>query len=98
MPVVACVWSDDTNNVVRRLSAKCNVHVGLQFFVKTLTGKTIHITKNSFDTIEVLKGKVQDKEGVHAPKLAAYMQYKSDAKLSISLGSNIIAIDCYAIL
>lgn len=36
----------------------------MQIFVKTLTGKTITIEAESSDTIETIKQKVQEKEGV----------------------------------
>lgn len=36
----------------------------MQIFVKTLTGKTVTIDAESSDTIEILKSKVQDKEGI----------------------------------
>ncbi len=35
----------------------------VQIFVKTLTGKTITLDVESNDTIEVVKQKIQDKEG-----------------------------------
>lgn len=36
----------------------------MQIFVKTLTGKTITIEVEPNETIEQVKGKIQDKEGI----------------------------------
>ena len=70
----------------------------MQIFIKTLTGKTITLDVEPSDTIENVKQKVQDKEGIPLTSNAYFVGKQFEVDTQVRLSKGVDTVPCLALV